>query len=77
MRRLEAKEGSGRGFRTNIRSLHKRFGETTMTATADAAASEAGRSGVGKIALASLVGTTIEFYDYSLVIAYYIMGSIT
>jgi hypothetical protein len=48
-----------------------------MTATADAAASEAGRSGVGKIALASLVGTTIEFYDYSLVIAYYIMGSIT
>ena len=35
-----------------------------MTATADAAASEAGRSGVGKIALASLVGTTIEFYDF-------------
>ena len=35
-----------------------------MTATADAAAQEAGRSGVGKIVLASLVGTTIEFYDF-------------
>ena len=35
-----------------------------MTATADAAAQETGRSGVGKIALASLVGTTIEFYDF-------------
>ena len=35
-----------------------------MTTTADAAANEAGRSGVGKIALASLVGTTIEFYDF-------------
>ena len=35
-----------------------------MTATADAAANEAGRSGVGKIALASLVGSTIEFYDF-------------
>ena len=35
-----------------------------MTATAGVAASEVGRSGVGKIALASLVGTTIEFYDF-------------
>ena len=35
-----------------------------MTAMAGAAASVAGRTGVGKIALASLVGTTIEFYDF-------------
>jgi metabolite-proton symporter len=35
-----------------------------MTATAGVAAGEVGRSGVGKIALASLVGTTIEFYDF-------------
>ena len=38
---------------------------TTMTTTiAAAGASEAQRAGVGKIALASLVGTTIEFYDF-------------
>src|SRR5271167_2174536 len=35
-----------------------------MTATAGAAASVAGRAGIGKSALASLVGTTIEFYDF-------------
>ena len=36
-----------------------------MTTTiAAAGASEAQRAGVGKIALASLVGTTIEFYDF-------------
>ncbi len=35
-----------------------------MTSMAAAGANEARRAGVGKIALASLVGTTIEFYDF-------------
>ena len=36
-----------------------------MTTTIAAAGSnEARRVGIGKIALASLVGTTIEFYDF-------------
>ena len=35
-----------------------------MTATADVSAAKAGRSALGKVALASLVGTTIEFYDF-------------
>lgn len=35
-----------------------------MTAMAAVGASETRRAGVGKIALASLVGTTIEFYDF-------------
>ena len=35
-----------------------------MTTIAAAGAKEAPRAGVGKIALASLVGTTIEFYDF-------------
>ena len=35
-----------------------------MKTAAAAGASEAQRAGVGKIALASLVGTTIEFYDF-------------
>ena len=35
-----------------------------MTTIAAAGANEARRAGVGKIALASLVGTTIEFYDF-------------
>ena len=35
-----------------------------MTTMAAARANEAGRMGVGRIALASLVGTTIEFYDF-------------
>src|SRR6201992_314536 len=36
----------------------------TMTTIAASATKEARRAGVGKIALASLVGTTIEFYDF-------------
>jgi hypothetical protein len=36
-----------------------------MTTIAAARAKEAPRAGVGKVALASLVGTTIEFYDFS------------
>src|SRR5271156_3463952 len=35
-----------------------------MTTIAAARAKEAPRTSVGKIALASLVGTTIEFYDF-------------
>jgi hypothetical protein len=35
-----------------------------MMTIAAARAHEAPRAGVGKIALASLVGTTIEFYDF-------------
>src|SRR5271157_2093109 len=35
-----------------------------MAATHGAAGADAGRSDVGKIVLASLVGTTIEFYDF-------------
>jgi MFS family permease len=35
-----------------------------MTTIAAATANEAQRAGVGRIALASLVGTTIEFYDF-------------
>ena len=35
-----------------------------MTTIAAVGANEAPRAGVGKIALASLVGTTIEFYDF-------------
>ena len=35
-----------------------------MTTIAAAGTNEARRTGVGKIALASLVGTTIEFYDF-------------
>src|SRR5271170_1948361 len=35
-----------------------------MTTTAAVLATDARRAGVGKIALASLVGTTIEFYDF-------------
>src|SRR5215475_16186194 len=34
------------------------------TTTMASATKEAGRAGVGRIALASLVGTTIEFYDF-------------
>jgi hypothetical protein len=34
-----------------------------MTTIATAGANEAPRAGLGRIALASLVGTTIEFYD--------------
>jgi MFS family permease len=36
----------------------------TMTTIAAARTNEAQRAGVGRIALASLVGTTIEFYDF-------------
>ena len=39
-------------------------GTAKMTTTAAAAPNEAPRTSVGKIALASLVGTTIEFYDF-------------
>src|SRR5271157_1249111 len=35
-----------------------------MAATHGAAGADAGRSDVGKIVVASLVGTTIEFYDF-------------
>lgn len=35
-----------------------------MTTIVAGDANEARRTGVGKIALASLVGTTIEFYDF-------------
>ena len=48
-----------------------------MTTIAAVGTNDSRSAGVGKIALASLVGTTIEFYDYSLVIAYYIIRSIT
>jgi metabolite-proton symporter len=41
-----------------------KFEDTTMTTIAAAGANEARRAGVGRIALASLVGTTIEFYDF-------------
>ncbi len=35
-----------------------------MTTIAAASATQGRRAGIGKIALASLVGTTIEFYDF-------------
>ena len=38
--------------------------EATMTTIAAAGAKRGRRAGVGRIALASLVGTTIEFYDF-------------
>ncbi len=40
------------------------FEETAMTTIAAARANQGRRAGMGKIALASLVGTTIEFYDF-------------
>jgi MFS family permease len=42
----------------------KRFEETIMTTIAASATKETRSAGVGRIALASLVGTTIEFYDF-------------
>ena len=42
----------------------KAVGQTMMTTMAAAGANEARPASIGKIALASLVGTTIEFYDF-------------
>src|SRR5580704_14202910 len=53
-----------KAFGRAANSATKAVGQTMMTTIAAAGASEAQRAGVGKIALASLVGTTIEFYDF-------------